>query len=264
MFNREGATYAVDPEAVERILADETNPLHRVSEVIPDGSTVLDIGAGNGLLAAVLQRAHSGITIDAIEPSADAAEIARSLYRSFEVGYAQDYLEQISSGGYDFIVLADVIEHVADPLAFLQELAAAMPDDARLLISVPNVAFAALRMSLLGGRFDYVDSGLLERTHLRFFTLATLEKVFDGAGLRIERRVLHKKGAFQSEIELKPSLLDLVTLARLRRDSLAATYQFFFVLTKSGGGEPVYEEYGSRTTYADLARNYIVGKRRPR
>ena len=265
MFTRSEETYAIAPESVDRILADEINPLNRIASVIPEDATVLDIGAGNGLLASVLQRSHQRITIDGIEPNPSAAEMAKPAYRHLWTGYAQDFLGEIGGGDYDFLVIADVIEHVPDPVAFLRELADAAPEGARILLSVPNVAFAAVRLALLHGDFSYVDSGLLERTHLRFFTLETLRETFEQVGLTVERQVLHQKGAFSSEIRLKPSLLDLLQLIRMRRDPLAATYQFFFVLAKTenmAAAAPALEEYGSRTTFNEMLRNYAAAKRR--
>jgi 2-polyprenyl-3-methyl-5-hydroxy-6-metoxy-1,4-benzoquinol methylase len=263
MFTRSDETYAVDPEAVDRILADPINPLNRIASVVPEDATVLDIGAGNGLLASVLLRTHETITIDGIEPNPRAAEIAKPSYRNLWTGYAQDFLAEIESGGYDYLVIADVMEHVPDPVAFLRELAGAAPQGARILLSVPNVAFATVRLSLLHGDFAYVDSGLLERTHLRFFTLETLGETFEQVGLTVERQVLHKKSAFASEIKLAPSLLDLLELVRLRRDPLAATYQFFFVLAKTAGepaSQPLLEEYGRPTTFGEMARYYVAAK----
>jgi 2-polyprenyl-3-methyl-5-hydroxy-6-metoxy-1,4-benzoquinol methylase len=261
MFTRSDETYAVDPEAVDRILADEINPLNRIASVIPEGATVLDVGAGNGLLASVLLRTHERITIDGIEPNPSAAELAKPSYRHLWTGYAQDFLGEIESGGYDFLVIADVMEHVPDPVAFLRELAGAAPEGARILLSVPNVAFAAVRLSLLHGDFAYVDSGLLERTHLRFFTLETLRETFGQVGLTVERQVLHKKSAFSSEIRFAPSLLDLLELIRLRRDPLASTYQFFFVLARTRlASGPVLEEYGRPTTFGEMARHYLAAK----
>jgi 2-polyprenyl-3-methyl-5-hydroxy-6-metoxy-1,4-benzoquinol methylase len=263
LFNRPDETYAVDPSAVDRILADESNPLNRISKVIPEGANVLDVGAGNGLLASVLRRTHTDVTIDGIEPSRHAAEIGRSHYRHLWTGYAQDFTAEIAGGDYDYLAIADVIEHVPDPVAFLGDLAAAAPEGARILLSVPNVAFAAVRLGLLHGDFSYVDSGLLERTHLRFFTLDTLHRLFRDVGLTVERQVLHQKSAFSSEIPLQPTLLDALELIRMRRDPVSATYQFFFVLRPDGGtasNPPPPELYGTRTTLREIALNWASGK----
>jgi methionine biosynthesis protein MetW len=260
MFIRPDETYELDPTVVDLILGDPTSPLHRVSQIVEDGTSVLDIGAGNGLLAAVLERTHDRVAIDGIEPNPHAAALAAPRYRSFHVGYAQDFRDEIASAQYDYVVLADVIEHMVDPLAFLRELKEMVDSGTRLLVSVPNVAFAAVRIELMRGRFEYVDSGLLERTHVRFFTLETLETLLAAAGLYVERRVLHQKSAFHSEIRLTPSLLDVLLLARLRKDPLAATYQFFFVLRTQRTAPVEDEVYGAGTTLRQLARQYAAAR----
>jgi len=88
---------------------------------------------------------------------------------------------------YDFVVLADVIEHVADPLEFLKQLRTIVSLNTKILISVPNIAFGAIRIELLNGIFDYVDSGIRERTHLRFFTLKTIYELVNELGMNLER-----------------------------------------------------------------------------
>jgi 2-polyprenyl-3-methyl-5-hydroxy-6-metoxy-1,4-benzoquinol methylase len=260
LFERPDTTYELDPEAVARVLADPVNPLHQAARLIPERSLVLDVGAGNGLLARVLTARRSQVVVDGIEPNPRAAELAAPFYRNFHVGPAEAFADQIRAEPYDFVVLADVIEHTADPLEFLQSLTASTPT-ARLLLSAPNVAFAAVRLALLRGRFDYVDSGLLERTHLRFFTLETLERLFELAGLVVERQVLLKKSMFASEIDAAPrSIADVAEAVRLRRDPLSCVYQFLFVLGRTAV-DAVHEEFGRPATVAEILGAY---RARPR
>lgn len=261
LFTRPEATYDVAPEAVEWILKDEANPLHRVSRVIPEGSRVLDVGAGNGLLARILNATHTDLVIDGIEPSPYGAELAAPHYHQFRVGYFQDFEEELRAEGYDFIVLADVIEHVPDPLALLRDLRRVAGDRTRIVISTPNVAFGSVRLALMRGRFDYVDSGLLERTHLRFFTHRTLLSAFAAAGLRIEQQVFHQKSLLASEIPLDRSFSAVVDLLRVLRDDLASAYQFFFVLSSGDGPPPPVERHGRRTTVADVLAWYASPRR---
>jgi 2-polyprenyl-3-methyl-5-hydroxy-6-metoxy-1,4-benzoquinol methylase len=261
LFTRPEATYDMGPEAVEWILKDPANPLYRVSRVIPDSSRVLDVGAGNGLLARVLDATHSELVIDGIEPNPYGAELARPHYRELRVGYFQDFSEELREQGYDYIVLADVIEHVADPLALLRDLRDIAGDRSRIVISTPNVAFGSSRMALMRGRFDYVDSGLLERTHLRFFTYRTLLSVFAEAGLLIEHQVFHQKNLLASEIPVDRSMSAVVDLLRVRRDDLAHVYQFFFVLSTGTERTAPVERYGDRTTIADILAWYASPRR---
>ena len=72
---------------------------------------------------------------------------------------------------YDFVVMADVIEHLARPDKVLAEFRRRIAPSTKVCVSTPNVAFVSVRIALLNGVFDDVDSGILERTHLRFFTL---------------------------------------------------------------------------------------------
>ena len=205
LFTRPDSTYEALPEAVDWVLRDAASPHHRIAKLIPDGSSVLDVGAGNGLLARVLHATQRDVAIDGIEPNPHAAALATPYYRRFYEGFAEDPLEPHSER-YDFIVLADVIEHIADPLAFLRRFVDEMPRETRIVIDTPNVAFGAVRLALLNGDFDYVDSGLLERTHLRFFTLATLRKLVDSLGLNVEKLYLLQRNMLTSEFPWANSL----------------------------------------------------------
>jgi 2-polyprenyl-3-methyl-5-hydroxy-6-metoxy-1,4-benzoquinol methylase len=252
VFTRSDSTYDDQTDAVRWVLADEASPLNRIAKLIPEGSSVLDIGAGNGLLARLLHETHQDIAVDGIEPNRYAAAFAAPHYRRFHVGLAEDLVESLAER-YDFIVLADVVEHVADPLAFLRRLTDGLLRETRIIIDTPNVAFGAVRLALLKGRFDYVDSGLLERTHLRFFTLATLEQLVGELGLNIEKLYLLQRNLLKTEIPASDVLLDPTVVLRLLRDDLASTYQFLLVLTR----EAVVTEhkvFGERLRAADYVR----------
>ena len=232
MFNRPPQTYEMTPGLIENIVKDEANPLKRICALIPAGSTILDIGAGNGLMALLLKKSGKQVIIDGIELSPQAAAIASPHYRRFFTGYAQDFAREITETDYDFIILADVIEHVMDPLTFLHDLSSRIGDRTRLVLSVPNVAFGAVRLALLDGRFDYVDSGLLERTHLRFFTLNTIEQLIHELGMNAEKIYFLQRDIFTCEIDLSSVPISPFCLSKMSQDQLAWTYQFLLVLTR--------------------------------
>lgn len=233
MFVRKDETYVIGDDVLDKILADPAHPLGQISKILPDNATVLDVGAGNGMLGRVLRHAGKRITIDAIEPSEFAAQLADPFYRKVYRGYAQEHSEVLRATRYDYIVLADVIEHIPDPSVFLSEILQNIPNTCKVLVSMPNVAFGGVRLALLNGSFEYVDSGLLERTHLRFFTLATALSLFAQLQIFPERIVSLERSFYRMEFPRKMLSAMPFTIANLARKSEARAYQYLFVLSKT-------------------------------
>lgn len=244
LFERPRQSFDLDPRALEWILADPANPLNRLASIIPKGSRVLDIGAGSGLLARLLQRVHGEITVDGVEPDGAAARHAKPCYRHLFHGTVDEFLSQASGSiEYDFVILADVIEHLPDPQRLLLLLKERLGRSGKICISTPNIAFASVRVALLNGAFDYVDSGILERTHLRFFTLHSLRQLFAAVGLSPQVTMLLKRNPMDMEIRLSDFHVSPFLLRRLLRDELASVYQFLFVL-QSENCRSLVTEYG--------------------
>lgn len=144
---------------------------------------VLDVGSAQGMLGHQLR--GSGLTIDGVELNPAWADESRPYYRQvFNCGVEAAALAPRS---YRTVVCGDVLEHVPDPVAVLRRLREAATDDATFVISVPNVAHLAVRLMLLFGRFPKMQRGILDRTHLHFFTRDTAEAVLREAGLRVTR-----------------------------------------------------------------------------
>ena len=199
--------------------------------LVPPGSVVLDVGCASGYLAGALYqrgaKAVDGLEFDPIE-----GEAARAHCRRVEIGSVEDpaTVEALSDGAYDVIVCADVIEHLADPSAALANLLSKLKPDGTFVISVPNVAHYSVRLALLRGRFRYEDLGLLDRTHLRFFTHETLLELLDGLGLRVGHdEFTYRPFRVEAALSLVPLLRNvreryLTKLVAHRRGLLA--YQF--------------------------------------
>lgn len=231
MFERPDHTYKLSNNTVRGVMNDKAGPLCNIVRDIPANSVILDIGAGNGLLAMLFKHIKKEVVIDGVEPSKAAAKIAKKNYRNFYVGYAQDYLSEIKKNNYDYVVLADVIEHTQDPVAFLKDLSRSISRDTKVIVSIPNVAFGSVRLSLLDGNYNYVDSGLLEKTHIRFFTKETLEETIKESGLGVVKVVYLQRRFDSTEIpiNLKRNIFNSI---RLTKDELASTYQFYLILSK--------------------------------
>ncbi len=148
--------------------------------------TVLDVGCGIGLNGQVAKT--RGARVVGLEISPEAREQAR---RRLDEVLAVD-LESptalgpaLSGRRFDVVLCGDVLEHTRDPAAVLRRLVELLEPDGRVLISLPNVAAWTVRAGLLAGRFDYSDSGILDRTHLRFFTEASARALVRDAGLEV-------------------------------------------------------------------------------
>jgi SAM-dependent methyltransferase len=143
---------------------------------------ILDVGAASGYLGKIWKR--NGHYVAGIEYDPAAAERAREYYDAFQVADVETY-EFPFRKEFDYIVFADVLEHLRDPAAVLLRCLPALKESGKLIISVPNVANWVIRLSLLLGKFDYMDRGILDRTHLRFFTLRTVKELMSEASCDI-------------------------------------------------------------------------------
>lgn len=135
---------------------------------------ILDVGAASGYLGKIWRR--SGHYVAGIECDAAAAEKAREYYDAFQVADIERF-EFSGRREFDYIVFADVLEHLCDPAAVLRRCIPALKESGKIVISVPNIANWIMRLGLLLGKFDYMDRGILDRTHLRFFTLRSLKQL---------------------------------------------------------------------------------------
>lgn len=245
MFKRPENTYAVSSDAIERILGDDASPLNHIARLIPEGASVLDIGAGNGLLAQVIKKNKKLVHIDGIEPNKFAASLARPHYRSILVGFSSEHLAVIHKGNYDYVVLADVVEHTVDPVEFLMEICAHLPTSTKLLVSLPNIAFGGQRLALLNGAFTYVDSGLLEKTHLRFFTIDSAHELFASIPLSCESVTFLYRSFYRAEFSRSVLKASFFQLLKLAFTPSARAYQYLFLLHKDERKNTAYYAFGS-------------------
>ncbi|HEU5323246.1 MAG TPA: class I SAM-dependent methyltransferase [Methylomirabilota bacterium] len=148
------------------------------------GRRLLDVGAADGLLARPLTA--RGWRVTAIETDAAAAAAGAPHCERMLVADLDREVPPLAER-FEAIVCGDVLEHLRDPGAVLAALTASLAPGGRVLVSVPNVAHLWIRLCLLAGRFEYADRGILDRTHLRFFTLRSLRALLDRAGLRVLR-----------------------------------------------------------------------------
>ncbi|MDT0262079.1 class I SAM-dependent methyltransferase [Jatrophihabitans lederbergiae] len=152
---------------------------------------VLDVGCSSGAFGELVKRVHPDAVVHGVEPSADTAAIARTRIDAVFQGLFPEGLPPAKFvGTYDCIVFNDVIEHVLESGPLLKAAETMLSQGGTLVASVPNVRFAPVVLGLIMGRWDYQDQGVLDRTHLRFFTRRSLSRLFRDTGwdvVRLER-----------------------------------------------------------------------------
>jgi predicted TPR repeat methyltransferase len=147
----------------------------------PQGGLLLDLGAAGGELGSAV-RDHFQRTIG-FEYNVDCVGDLQGRFDQIVIADLERVREL--PHGADAIVLADVLEHLRSPDHALSLVRSALADDGYVFISVPNIANITVRLGLLFGIFEYRDRGILDHTHLRFYTLRTIRREIERAGFRI-------------------------------------------------------------------------------
>ncbi|MBW3652861.1 MAG: class I SAM-dependent methyltransferase [Actinobacteria bacterium] len=150
--------------------------------LLAPGGRVLDVGCASGGLLATLR--PSAAHLAGLELSPTAAQAAAQIADRVVCGALEDPQLPFEPGFFDLVVLADVLEHLADPAAGLARAAAWCRPGGAVLVSVPNVAHWHARLTLLRGRWPQDDSGTFDSSHLRWFTRDALRALLTQAGLR--------------------------------------------------------------------------------
>ena len=154
-----------------------------IASMIPSGARVLDVGCGTGSVSRLIIDA-CGCTVLGLEPNADRAAAASA--NGIEIVGAQ-LTEQLIPrlGLFDAVLFADVLEHLVDPFEALRLAQKFLRLGGAVVASLPNIAHWTVRLNLLRGRFEYQPLGIMDATHLRWFTIRSLHRLFTQAGYKI-------------------------------------------------------------------------------
>lgn len=168
---------------------------------------VLDVGCGFATTSQHIEKRGNRVT--GIESSAEAVPVARGRLREVvhaDLQQLDDVRRALGDRRFDVIIFADVLEHLAWPIGVLRAYTELLADGGSVIVSLPNVGLWSVRLNLLLGRFRYEETGVLDRTHLRFFTRTTAREMIESAGLRVVTRT-YNPGLVRPFVPLAKKLL---------------------------------------------------------
>ena len=188
---------------------------------------VLEIGCASGQLGAAVKEQHPvhwtgiGLTSEAYNKAKKVLDVAHL------ANIETDTLD-LERHSFDRLVLGDVLEHLRDPWSVLEQLKSYLKPEARVICSLPNINHWSILTGLLAGDFTYQDQGILDRTHLRFFTLKEGVAMFQKTGFQVDRvesiEVEHEQ--MQSVVRQFNSLRNILGIQYKNFEQEARTYQW--------------------------------------
>ena len=195
--------------AVKHIYCREIDPdasdsLAKLVRMIPPGSTVLDVGTGTGALGKYLSSSASCV-VDGVNSCAEEVELGKSGYRVLRLAdIDREPIQKLFEGqSYDYIVCADVLEHLREPGRLLAGLVDLLKPHGSVLISIPNIGYLGVVANLLAGEFHYTQEGLLDSTHLHFFTRKSLLEFLAKHGFKAVQLDYVEQSIEQSEFRAR-------------------------------------------------------------
>ena len=209
------------------------NSLSIIINRIKPNSMVLEFGPANGRMTRYLKEVLN-CKVYAVEIDKEAAKDAKRYCEKILVDDVEKYtwLEVYKDLEFDYIVFADVLEHLYYPEKVLKESKLLLKDDGSVLMSLPNIAHNAIIMELLNDEFTYRDTGLLDNTHIRFFTKNTLENLIVESGLEIQYETASYASPMITEFQHTYSDLSDEVGKQLQNREFGEVYQFIFEAKK--------------------------------
>ena len=183
--------------------SDQNNSLSLIFSRINDDTRVLDIGCASGTLGSLLEKQKSCI-VTGLDNNADAIEVAKErISEALVCDITSDKeVAELKLGKFDHIIFADVIEHIMDGEALINRFKPYLKEDGTIIISIPNVAHGSVRLSLLGGNFNYTEEGLLDQTHCKLYTYRSLLELFESCQLLPVEVLRTYLGVLDTEVKI--------------------------------------------------------------
>ena len=215
---------------------------------ISPNSVVLELGPSNGNLIYHLTK-EKNCTADIVEIDADAGTQASVFARISCIGSVEgniertEWIAKLAGNRYDYIVILDVLEHVRNPLEVLAQVKELLREDGKILLSIPNIAHNSILINLLQNKFQYTSVGLLDDTHIHFYTYESARQLLHDVGLVTVKEEVKQIAVGNNEVRAAYGTLPGSVEAFLKTRPLGTAYQFLFTIQKGDTQPDVQLEY---------------------
>lgn len=268
LCNNDSNKYDYDIDSYDFDLNRKNDSHITIVNLVKENSTVLDIGCATGLIGQSLKK-YKECIVDGIEYDSEAYEIAKKkkVYRdiyNLSIVDSKDNLLKVITKKYDYIILADVLEHLVSPWEALINIYDMLKDDGKIIISLPNIANIDIIRALINDEFNYQPLGLLDNTHLRFFTKKSFIDMIKN---------MSKKYGVYYDIELTDSmhftppyhkddtgLFSLLNIGNVKSEDFLIL-QHIFTLTKSNNKKIKVKVKETREDYFSIINKTIEDKK---
>ncbi len=247
---------------------NSVNTMSIINSWIANGSRILEFGPANGRLTRYLkEEKHCRMTIVEIdnETGKQAALFAEKAYLGTE-GDIEKFRWTAENEPYDYIIFADVLEHLHCPDRVLKEAAGLLKEEGEILVSIPNITHNSVMIELFNDRFDYRPTGLLDSTHIHFFSLGSFRKMCKDNGVEImEIRPVYSRVG-NNEIDNSWQNVPSAVEREFRKRPNGSVYQFVLRI-KNASSKDTKKEYIAKTlpeesrTPLEMQAYYKVGGR---
>jgi 2-polyprenyl-3-methyl-5-hydroxy-6-metoxy-1,4-benzoquinol methylase len=170
-------------------------------------NTCLDLGCGRGGFLDLLKSTFENIETWGIEIDKESGEFAKSKGHKISIGNAEEMIEALPDNYFDLISCNDVLEHFLNPYVILEKLRSKLTKDGKLISSLPNIRYYKPMFEyVFKGEWKYREAGVMDKTHFRFFTKKSIQRMYEDAGYKIISNVGINKGK-----SLKPSIVNVLS-----------------------------------------------------
>ena len=191
---------------------------------------VLEVGCDCGANLLAIQNAYRNAKLYGVEINEDAAKIASNIF-NVQIGNIEDENLKFGDIVFDYIIFGDVLEHLHSPEKVINYCKSMLKKDGRIIACIPNLMHYSVMKDLINGNFTYSDMGLLDRTHIHFFTYNEIIRLFKDAGYEIEN--IASVGGIEHERD-KELVKSLLSISSGAEEHMFTTFQYLVSVVKNG------------------------------